>query len=63
MIASCDDVITKSKSINDNLAEQATQFDTNTNKTLTKVTQLGEHFGQPVSKYGSPEQSGYRTRS
>ena len=40
MIASCDDVITKSKSINDNLAEQATQFDTNTNKTLTKVTQL-----------------------
>ena len=40
MLDSCNDVINKSKAINDNLAEQANQFDTSANRTLSKVTQF-----------------------
>ncbi len=40
MLAGCNDVINKSKAINDNLAEQANQFDTSANRTLSKVTQF-----------------------
>ncbi len=40
MLASCNDVINKSKAINDNLAEQSNQFDTSANRTLSKVTQF-----------------------
>lgn len=40
MLASCNDVINKSKAINDNLSEQANQFDTSANRTLSKVTQF-----------------------
>lgn len=40
MLASCNETINKSKMINDNLAEQANQFDTSANRTMTKVTQF-----------------------
>ena len=40
MLISCNDVINKSKSINDNLFEQANLFDTSANRTLAKVTQF-----------------------
>lgn len=40
MLNSCQSVIVKSQAINDNLSEQSTQFDTNANRTLAKVTQI-----------------------
>lgn len=40
MLASCNDVINRSKAINDNLTDQANQFDTSANRTLAKVTQF-----------------------
>ncbi|MBQ9731570.1 MAG: hypothetical protein IJV97_00580 [Alphaproteobacteria bacterium] len=40
MLASCNDVINKSRAINDNLIEQANMFDTSANRTLAKVTQF-----------------------
>ena len=40
MLDSCEDVIGKSRAINDNLAAQSDNFDTSTNRTLAKVTQL-----------------------
>lgn len=42
MMESCQKVIAESTAINDNLAEQSTQFDTSANKTLAKVTRLEE---------------------
>lgn len=40
MLGQCNEAINKSKAINDNLAEQANQFDTSANRTMTKVTQF-----------------------
>lgn len=40
MLTTCNEVINKSKAINDNLTEQANQFDTSANRTLAKVTQF-----------------------
>lgn len=40
MLSTCNEVINKSKAINDNLTEQANQFDTSANRTLAKVTQF-----------------------
>ncbi|MBE6452362.1 MAG: hypothetical protein E7012_02600 [Alphaproteobacteria bacterium] len=40
MLSSCNDVINKSRAINDNLIEQANMFDTSANRTLAKVTQF-----------------------
>ena len=40
MLASCNEVINKSKAINDNLAEQSNMFDDSVNRTLAKVTQF-----------------------
>ena len=40
MLAVCNEVINKSKVINDNLIEQSNQFDTSANRTLAKVTQF-----------------------
>ena len=40
MLGQCNEALNKSKNINDNLLEQANQFDTSANRTLTKVTQF-----------------------
>lgn len=40
MLNQCNETITKSKIINDNLSEQANQFDVSANQTLTKVNQF-----------------------
>lgn len=40
MLSQCNDAINKSKVINDNLSEQANQFDTSANRTMAKVTQF-----------------------
>ena len=40
MLAQCNETLTKSKIINDGLAEQANQFDLSANQTLTKVNQF-----------------------
>ncbi|MBR1948207.1 MAG: hypothetical protein IKA30_00265, partial [Alphaproteobacteria bacterium] len=40
MLAQCNETLTKSKIINDNLSEQANQFDLSANQTLTKVNQF-----------------------
>ncbi len=40
MLTQCNETITKSKIINDNLAEQANSFDASANQTLNKVTQF-----------------------
>ena len=40
MLVSCNEVINKSRVINDNLIEQANIFDTSANRTLAKVTQF-----------------------
>lgn len=40
MLGQCNEAINKSKAINDNLAEQANQFDTSANRTMTKVAQF-----------------------
>ncbi|MBQ9235020.1 MAG: hypothetical protein IJ184_00955 [Alphaproteobacteria bacterium] len=40
MLRYCSDALDKGKIINDNIADQATDFDTSINKTLTKVTQF-----------------------
>lgn len=40
MLGQCNEAINKSKAINDNLAEQANQFDTSANRTMAKVAQF-----------------------
>ncbi len=40
MLSQCNETINKSKAINDNLLEQANQFDTSANRTIAKVTQF-----------------------
>ena len=40
MLSQCNETINKSKVINDNLAEQSTQFDVAANKTMAKVAQF-----------------------
>ena len=40
MLGQCTDAVNKSKAINDNLSEQANQFDTSANRTMAKVTQF-----------------------
>lgn len=40
MLAQCNEAINKSKAINDNLADQANQFDTSANRTMAKVAQF-----------------------
>ncbi len=40
IMTQCNDAINKSKAINDNLTEQANQFDTSANRTMAKVTQF-----------------------
>jgi hypothetical protein len=40
MLQQCNDALNQSKAINDNLVEQANQFDTSTNRTMAKVTQF-----------------------
>ncbi|MBE6453433.1 MAG: hypothetical protein E7017_00920 [Alphaproteobacteria bacterium] len=40
MLTQCNDAINKSKTINDNLLEQANQFDTSANRTMAKVAQF-----------------------
>ena len=40
MLGQCNEAINKSKAINDNLSEQANQFDTSANRTMAKVTQF-----------------------
>lgn len=40
MLGQCNEAVNKSKAINDNLSEQANQFDTSANRTMAKVTQF-----------------------
>lgn len=48
MVGSCNDILDKSRVINDNISDQAMQFDTSVNKTITKVTQFENVMGKQL---------------